>query len=391
MKFNEAELEAIQQPRSAHYELSATFSASLTMENDGRICAAIDAKRRIDGTVTAADVKAIFNAMDVQVDEWAIGPLNVEILAANFNEDREPVAIPDVVRESLISMKFDGDSAALVQQLDRNDYNKVNKILEALGGKWNKKAGNHVFAGCDPEEAVANYLATGKLDKPEKFGFFPTPAPLARELVRLAGLRPGDIVLEPEAGVGGIAIICAEVVGQGNVTCYEIQQKNCDVLRSLGFNVQQADFLSIQPHKKFTHAILNPPFENQADISHVMHAFSFVEPGGTIAAIMSIGVTFRTNRKTTQFRAFLDSMGAKIIVNDRDAFKESGTTAQTVSVIFSRPSELPATELHSAGAALPDPEPVLALVAAAQPEPQAIAIPAINQRKPAPEQCSFAF
>lgn len=207
--------------------------------------------------------------------------------------------------------------------------------------------------------------------------------------------RPDELfnnaVLEPEAGVGGIAIICAEVVGQGNVTCYEIQQKNCDVLRSLGFNVQQADFLSIQPHKKFTHAILNPPFENQADISHVMHAFSFVEPGGTIAAIMSIGVTFRTNRKTTQFRAFLDSMGAKIIVNDRDAFKESGTTAQTVSVIFSRPSELPATELHSAGAALPDPEPVLALVAAAQPEPQAIAIPAINQRKPAPEQCSFAF
>lgn len=140
LKFNEAELKAIQRPRSAHYELSSTFSASLTMENDGRICAAIDAKRRIDGTVTAADVKAIFNEMDVQVDEWAHGPLDFETLAANFNEDREPVPIPDVVRESLVSLKFDVDSAALVQQLDRNDYNRVNKILEALGGKWNKKA-----------------------------------------------------------------------------------------------------------------------------------------------------------------------------------------------------------------------------------------------------------
>jgi hypothetical protein len=261
LKFNEAELKAIQHPRSAHYELSSTFSASLTMENDGRICASIDAKRRIDGTVTAADVKAIFNEMDVQVDEWAHGPLDFEILAANFNEDREPVPIPDVVRESLVSMKFDGDSAALVQQLDRNGYNRVNKILEALGGKWNKKGGHHVFASCDPEEAVANYLATGKLDKPEKFGFFPTPAPLARELVRLAGLRHGDTVLEPEAGVGGLAIICAEVVGQGNVTCYELQQKNCDVLRSLGFNVQQADFLTIKPEAKFSKVILNPPFE----------------------------------------------------------------------------------------------------------------------------------
>lgn len=182
LKFNEAELKAIQHPRSAHSELSATFSASLTMENDGRICAAIDAKRRIDSTVTAADVKAIFDEMDVQIDEWAHGPLDFETLAATFNEDREPVPIPNIVRESLVSLKFDGDSAALVQQLDRNDYNRVNKILEALGGKWNKQAGHHVFASCDPEEAVANYLATRKLDKPEKFGFFPTPAPLAREL-----------------------------------------------------------------------------------------------------------------------------------------------------------------------------------------------------------------
>ncbi len=391
LKFNEAELKAIQHPRSAHYEVSATFSASLTMENDGRICAAIDAKRRIDGTVTAVDVKAIFNEMDVQVDEWAHGPLDFKTLAANFNEDREPVPIPDVVRESLTSLRFDGDSAALVQQLDRSDYNRVNKILEALGGKWNKKGGNHVFASCDPEEAVANYLATGKLDKPDKFGFFPTPAPLARELVRMAGLRPGDTVLEPEAGVGGLAIICAEVVGQGNVTCYELQQKNCDVLRSLGFNVQQADFLSIKPDPKFSKVILNPPFEKQADIDHIMHAFAFLALGGTMAAIMSIGVTFRTNRKTMQFRAFLDSMGAKIIVNEKDAFKESGTTAQTVSVIFSRPGELPVTELQSAGAAPAEPEPVLAVVASAQPEPQAIAIPAKPQRKPAPEQCSFAF
>lgn len=299
MQFNEVELLAIQFPRSEHYGISATYSASLTMGNCTTVHAMIDARRRVDGTVTAADAKAVFLAANVQLDEWALGEVNFAEIADDFNEGREPEPIPDVIRDSLTSMAVSGTSAKLSAQLDRADYAKVNKILEALGGKWNKKAGAHVFAGCDPEEVIANYLETGKLDKPEKFGFFPTPAPLARELVKLAGLRPGDTVLEPQAGIGGIANICAEVVGNGNVTCYEIQQNNCDVLRSLGFQVEQADFLTVEPTRLFSHVICNPPFEKQADISHVLAGFRFVEPGGTMAAIMSIGVTFRTNSKTT--------------------------------------------------------------------------------------------
>lgn len=337
LKFDDAELKAIQQPQSAHYELSATFSASLTMENDGRICAAIDSKRRVDGTVTADDVKAIFNSLDVEVDEWAHGSVDFGVLAANFNEDREPEPIPDVIRDSLISMKVEGNSAALVQQLERNDYARVNKILEALGGKWNKKAGAHVFANADPEDVIASYLETGKLDKPQKFGFFPTPEPLARELVKLSGLQQGDTVLEPEAGVGGLALICAEIVGVENVACYEIQSKNCDVLRAKGLQVVEVDFLKVQPTFKVSKIVMNPPFERQADIDHVLHAYQFLEPGGTLAAIMSLGVTFRTNAKTVRFRDFLSSMNAKIVVNEVGAFKASGTMTQTVSIVVVRP------------------------------------------------------
>ena len=36
-------------------------------------------------------------------------------------------------------------AGVIVQQLDRNDYVKVNKALEALGGKWNRKAKAHLF------------------------------------------------------------------------------------------------------------------------------------------------------------------------------------------------------------------------------------------------------
>ncbi|MFC5550174.1 hypothetical protein [Massilia aerilata] len=393
MKFTEAELLAIQFPRSEHYGLSSTYSASLTMGNCVKIHAAIDARRRIDGTVSAADVEAVYKAANVQLDEWALGPVNFAEIADDFNDGREPESIPDMIRDSLITMTVIGNSAKLSAQLERADYAKVNKILEALGGKWNKKAGAHVFAGCDPEEAIANYLETGKLDKPEKFGFFPTPAPLARELVKLAGLKPGDTVLEPQAGVGGIANICAEVVGKGNVTCYEIQQKNCDVLRSLGHQVEQADFLTVEPTRLFSHVICNPPFEKQADISHVLAGFRFVEPGGTMAAIMSIGVTFRTNSKTTQFRAFLDSMKATIKVNDKDAFKESGTAAQTVSIVFQKPHDWPLEAPARIEAAHPTPAPVLALEADLEAVAPALAIVARIQpkSKPQPAQGCFAF
>jgi predicted RNA methylase len=393
MQFTEAELLAIQFPRSEHYNLSATYSASLTMGNCAKVHALMDARRRVDGTVTAADAKAVFAAANVQLDEWARGEVNFTEIADDFNEGREPESIPDVIRDSLTTMTVSGTSAKLSAQLDRADYAKVNKILEALGGKWNKKAGAHVFAGCDPEEVIANYLETGKLDKPEKFGFFPTPAPLARELVKMAGLRPGHTVLEPQAGVGGIANICAEVVGKGNVTCYEIQQKNCDVLRSLGFNVERADFLTVEPTQLFSHVICNPPFEKQADISHVLAGFRFVEPGGTMAAIMSIGVTFRTNSKTTQFRAFLDSMGAKITVNDKDAFKESGTAAQTVSIVFQKPHDWPTETPARIETSRPTPAPVLVLDDDLEAVAPALAIVSRVQpkSKPQPAQGSFAF
>lgn len=392
MQFTDAELLAIQFPRSEHYGISATYSASLTMGNCAKIHAKIDALRRVDGTVTAADVKSIYLSEKVQLDEWAHGEVVFAEIADDFNEGREPESIPDVIRDSLTTMTVIGTSAKLSAQLDRADYAKVNKILEALGGKWNKKAGAHVF-GCDPEDVIANYLETGKLDKPEKFGFFPTPAPLARELVRMADLQPGHTVLEPEAGVAGIANICAEVTGKGNVVCYEIQQQNCDVLRSLGFKVEQADFLTVEPTQQFDRVILNPPFEKQADIEHVMHAFKFLKPGGTLAAIMSIAVTFRSNSKTTQFRTFLDSMEARIKVNDKDAFKESGTAAQTVSIVFQKPHDWPVETPARIELANPTPAPALALDDDLKAVAPALAIVARIQpkSKPQPAQSAFAF
>ena len=57
-------------------------------------------------------------------------------------------------------------------QLDRKLYERLNKALEAMGGKWNRKAGGHVF-DADPRPAVEGLLDNGTLAV-EKDGFFET-------------------------------------------------------------------------------------------------------------------------------------------------------------------------------------------------------------------------
>lgn len=387
MKFSDEELKAIQRPGSPHYELSATFSVCLAMENDSRVYDEVNRRRRVDGTITPHELQQVYAKFKYEPDEWAHGQVDFDVLADNFNMDAEPMPVADTVRMALETAQISGNVATLAFQLNSTDYPKANKILEALGGKWSRKHGGHIFAEHDPEERIANYLVTGKLEKPEKFGFFPTPTKLAQELVKAAGLEAGDNVLEPEAGVGNIALVCADIVGKHNVTCYELQEKNCRKLRELGFDVLEADFLQVAPPEDpadlFTAVVMNPPFERQADIDHVMHALKFLAPGGKFAAIMSQSITFRTNAKTTRFRQFLDSVGATIKQNNPDAFRESGTLTRTVSITFRKPKEA-AAPARPARQAAPQPRPSI-------PAKMPVELLAIPQPPQAPVQGAFAF
>lgn len=335
MKQDPNELAEVSRASAKPFEHTATYSALLIMENDSAIYQRLNALRRVDGTITANDAKRVFDEFKVQVDEWADDEVDFVRLAEELNFDIEPQS--DVIMTALKTLTIAGNQAKLACQLDRGDYAKVDAILRALGGKWNKKAQAHVFESADPEEVIAEFIQTGKLDKPEKLGFFPTPKPLGREVVDGAGLEPGQLVLEPEAGIGNLASLIAEIVGHEAVTCYEIQQRNCEVLKGLGFKVVQADFLTVDPMPIFDAVVMNPPFEKQRDIDHVLHAFRFLKPGGSMTAIMSGGITYRTNRKTLDFRAFLDRYDASIEDNPRDAFHASGTSVATVTVRFRKP------------------------------------------------------
>jgi phospholipid N-methyltransferase len=121
---------------------------------------------------------------------------------------------------------------------------------------------------------------------------FPTPPSLAERLIQLADIRPGHKVLEPSAGTGRILDAISQncvLLEHGDWVAVEL---NLDLARVLAaryhwFKVVQEDFLQFSG--RFDRIVMNPPFENGADIKHIQHAFSLLNPGGRLVAICAGG------------------------------------------------------------------------------------------------------
>jgi predicted RNA methylase len=214
-------------------------------------------------------------------------------------------------------------------QLDRKLYQDVNSALEALGGKWNRKTRGHDFQN-NPKEKLENAILTGKVTPPNKNGYFPTPKPIVQKLIVLAQLSDGMTVLEPSAGKGAIADQL-RVIGFEPYCC-EILPENIKVLKEKGYQVFE-DFLKWNK-PEFDRIIMNPPFEMQADIMHVTHAFNLLREKGIVVSVMASGVVFRQDKKAVAFRKLIEENNGEIIKLPEDSFKESGTSVNTVIVVI---------------------------------------------------------
>ena len=138
-----------------------------------------------------------------------------------------------------------GTALTLVGQLDRKLYERTNKVLEAAGGKWDRRAKAHVFAD-DAATRMEQILLTGDIVIPkDEFNYFPTPPDVVDRLMELADVRPGMLVLEPSAGQGAIANACRTAGGE--VTCIELMPANAQALRDQRHSVSERDFLTMQP------------------------------------------------------------------------------------------------------------------------------------------------
>ena len=216
-------------------------------------------------------------------------------------------------------------------QLDPKLYKKVNDVLSALGGKWNRTIGGHKFAE-DPREVLAAVQATGMYMNAKDFGFFPTPKALAARAAALLSLQPGMRVLEPSAGGGALADEAAVYVGTACVDTVEYLQMNVDLLRNKGYAVIGRDFLAMQPEPIYDALLLNPPFGQQMDMRHIEHAARFLKPDGRLVAIMSPSFQTRSTKVAESFRALMAVAGDHEEEIAAGTFRESGTDIRTVLI-----------------------------------------------------------
>jgi predicted RNA methylase len=184
----------------------------------------------------------------------------------------------------------------------------VNRLIEA-----NPRRFSPVVDGDGARKAIADLetllprlvTQSKRTAEMDEFQQFSTPPPLAFAVAWLANLRPGDTVLEPSAGVGGIATF-AKVAGARRVVVNELSARRRALLEALGFdkvygeNAEQIH--NVLPlEEKPTVVVMNPPFSSTAGRmqgvrdtknakKHLGQALQRLEPGGRLVAIFGEGM-----------------------------------------------------------------------------------------------------
>ena len=171
-------------------------------------------------------------------------------------------------------------------------------------------------------------------------GFFPTPGGvepmgLARETINAANIQEGNTICEPSAGLGHLADPISELYPDNPLTVVEYNYSLCQALKLKGYEAQHEDFL--QHTGTYDRIIMNPPFENGQDIAHVLHAYSLLNPGGRLVAIMA-GNKNKQDQHTRDFMEFLEAAGGSIEENPAGSFLSAfrPTGVNTVTVILDK-------------------------------------------------------
>lgn len=191
-----------------------------------------------------------------------------------------------------------------------------------------------------PEEREAEKhtgLNDPKTSLAKNYGFFPTPdaaAQAAADRACLYNPEKGKTrlrLLEPSAGTGNLALIAARSC---DVDCVEVHSERFGKLcrSKLYKKVWHIDFLKLEPVTTglYDRVLMNPPFDRERDIDHVMHALKFLKPDGCLTAIMSAGTEFRQTKKSIAFRALMEKMKASWRDLPEGSFSAAGTNCNTI-------------------------------------------------------------
>jgi hypothetical protein len=179
---------------------------------------------------------------------------------------------------------------------------------------------------------------------------FSTPTPLAFAAACAAQITRGDVVLEPSAGTGLLAI-CAELAG-ATLALNELADARAALLSSLfpSVSVTCFDAAHIDDHLeagvKPSVVLMNPPFTalahvdgqvRDAGLRHIRSALARLQPGGRLTALIGANVSpdapaWRDAFAHLQERARLVFHAAI----DGALYAKHGTTMETRLIVFDK-------------------------------------------------------
>ena len=155
------------------------------------------------------------------------------------------------------------------------------------------------------EEILKNIpTQTKRTAETDEFQQFSTPPHLAYTANWVANIHQGDVVLEPSAGIGGLAVFAKR--RKVTVIVNELSERRATILKEMGFdrvfteNAEQLDNI-LPDDVKPTVVIMNPPFSATAGRmtgkrntkfaeAHIEQALKRLEPGGRLVAIVGRGM-----------------------------------------------------------------------------------------------------
>lgn len=160
----------------------------------------------------------------------------------------------------------------------------IEEVLALIGGQ---REGNIHLFDYPPKEVIAEIVRTGEVPDKQSYQFYCTTTETAAEFVAWVGAEESAICYETSAGTGAIA---KQMPLQ--TYCVEVDRLRAMALDKMGFEVKQADFLTLSPsdlHGEADYVMMNPPYAGRAWQDHFEHAAKFVRAGGTVAAILPEG------------------------------------------------------------------------------------------------------
>ena len=191
---------------------------------------------------------------------------------------------------------------------------------------------------------------TRRSEEMERFQQFSTPLPVGLAALVAAQITPRDLVLEPSAGTGLLAIL-AEIAG-GSLALNELADTRADLLRLLfpGRPVTRFDAAQIDDHldagMRPSVILMNPPFSAMANVDgrtteatarHLRSALARLAPCGRLVAITGAGFAPDAQAWTETFGGLTES--AHLVFTGAvsgAAFAKHGTSFETRISVFDK-------------------------------------------------------